>query len=114
MSGSIDKPTIETLTRQMGGSETVGKIVHMYVEKLPTEIETLQSELTAGDLEAVQASAHRLKSSSGQLGAKRLAVMLAGLEGAGREGDADAAGRILNEVALEAGKVRAELDEIGS
>ena len=112
MAESIEIETLNTLAGQMGGQEALGRIISMYTGKLPAEIDDLQSALDSGDMDSLQAGAHRLKSSSGQLGARRLGVMLAGLEISGREKDADAAGRILAEVASEAARVRSELESI--
>lgn len=86
----------------------------MYAGKLPGEIDELKSGLEAGDLEAVQASAHRLKSSSGQLGAETLAVLLAGLEQAAREKDQESTVRILEEVKAEAAQVQRDLGGLKS
>jgi HPt (histidine-containing phosphotransfer) domain-containing protein len=112
MPGSIERENLDLLADQMGGQETLGRIVHMFADKLPAEIADLRGSLDAGDLDGVQSAAHRLKSSSGQLAARRLSVMLAGLELAASEGDADAAARILTEVTTEAGMVRSELDSL--
>ena len=112
MSASIDQSTLDALAGQMGGTEALGRIIGMYAGKLPGEVEELRSALDADDLETVGSTAHRLKSSSGQLGAKRLAVMLAGLEQAGREGDPEAAGRLFAEVQVEAELVWTELEAL--
>lgn len=109
MNGSIEKEDLETLAAQIGSQEALDRIIAMYMSKLPAELEGLRTSLDAGDLRAVRSSADRLKSSSGQLGASRLAVMLAGLEHAGRQEDAEAASRILAEVTIEAESARAEL-----
>ncbi len=110
MSSSIEETTLDQVAAQMGGKEVLGRIVGMYTGKLPTEVEGLRAALDSGDLETVQADAHRLKSSSGQLGASRLAALLADLEEAGRDRDADSAGRIMAEVTIEAERVRADLE----
>ena len=110
MSDSIEKETLESLAAQMGGGDALTRVIAMYTSKLPGEIEALRTAFMAGDLGTVQSSAHRLKSSSGQLGAVRLATMLAELEAAGRDGDADQAGRLLARVESEAGHVQRELE----
>lgn len=114
MAESIEIETLNSLADQMGSREALGRIVAMYTGKLPSEIDDLRSALDSGDLEGLQSAAHRLKSSSGQLGAGRLAVMLAGLEAVARDGDAEAAARILGEVTAEADLVRSELASVGS
>jgi HPt (histidine-containing phosphotransfer) domain-containing protein len=110
MSGAIEEETLRTLATQMGGQEALGQIIALFAGKLPTEIDGLKASLESGDLGELGASAHRLKSSSGQLGARRLQVMLAGLEQAAGEGDAEAAARILAEVSTEAEMARTELE----
>lgn len=110
MPDSIETESLEALASQMGSREALGRIIGMYAGKLPGEIESLRVSLAEGDLEAVESTAHRLKSSSGQLGAGKLAVMLSGLELSARDGDADASGRILAEVEIEAVKVVGELE----
>jgi HPt (histidine-containing phosphotransfer) domain-containing protein len=112
MADSIEKETLESLATQMGGEQALGRIIAMYTGKLPAELEQLRSALVDGDLETVQSSAHRLKSSSGQLGARRLSVMLGGLEQAGRDGDAAGASRILPEVIAEAKQASQELQNL--
>lgn len=112
MSGSIDRSKLDSLAAQMGGTESLSRILGLYGEKLPREVEELLSAHRADDLAALQAQAHRLKSSSAQLGATRLGVLLAGLEQSARDGDAEAGGRILAEVASEAASVGREIEEL--
>lgn len=112
MRGSIEQETLRSLAAQMGGQEALGRIIDMYTGKLPSEVDGLRESLDCGDLESLESAAHRLKSSSGQLGARRLQVMLTGLELTAGEGDAEAAGRILAEVETEADEVKVELTRL--
>jgi len=111
---SIDKETLETLSANIGGADNLRRIVVMYTGKLPAEIENLRSALHQGDFQAVREGAHRLKSSSGQLGAARLSVMLAGLEESAGEADPAVSDRILGEVEIEADLVGQELEAIST
>lgn len=112
MTGSIEQESLDELARQMGGRDALVQVIGMYTAKLPGELEGFRSALQSGDLEAVRTSAHRLKSSSAQLGAKPMAALLADLETAGKQGDADAARRLLDQVETEAVNVMAAMKAI--
>ena len=111
MSDSIERESLDSLASQMGGGEALKRIIGMYVDKLPGEVESLREALETGDLERLKASAHRLKSSSGQLGAKRLADLLAELERQSGEQDRQAAAASVAGIETEARRVVADLSE---
>ena len=88
-------------------------VVQMFLDDTPSRLEGLLSALEAGDATGLERTAHALKSSCGNLGAKRLAKLCFEIESAGRAGDIEAArplvGRSNEEFAAVSTALRAEL-----
>ena len=111
----LDLHVIEAL-RELGGEEEpelFQELVQMFLDDTPSRLEGLLSALEAGDATGLERTAHALKSSCGNLGAKRLAKLCFEIESAGRAGDIEAArplvGRSNEEFAAVSTALRAEL-----
>ena len=68
-----------------------GRLVGTYLEHAPELMDGLQQASTNGDVEAMVAPAHSLKSSSANMGAMKLSILAREVEMAARQGDLDAA-----------------------
>ena len=94
----LDRTVIETL-RELGGDEEpelFEELVTMFLDDTPGRLEALLQALEEGDAHALERTAHGLKSSCGNLGARRLAALCFEIESAGRAGDVDAARPLVN------------------
>lgn len=73
-------------------------------------VEALQATLARGEAQAAGEIAHRLKGSSGYVGAKRLTTLSAALEQQGRAGRVEGAMDLLNRLQAEFEQVRRTLE----
>jgi two-component system, sensor histidine kinase and response regulator len=80
--GPLDREVIESL-RELGGSEMLSELGQMYLDNVRSGLATLQKALEEGDASTVQRVAHTLRGSSSNMGAKRMASLLAKLQDVG-------------------------------
>jgi HPt (histidine-containing phosphotransfer) domain-containing protein len=73
--------------------DRLGRLLTTFREGVKRDSEAVLAALAAGDLAGAADCAHRLKGASRMAGARRLAELLGEIEGAAREGAADAAHR---------------------
>jgi HPt (histidine-containing phosphotransfer) domain-containing protein len=83
----IDHAALNML-RDAGGPELLVELVDLYLEDSPSQLAAVSEAGRLGDLEALQRSAHRLKSASAQLGASELTALCTDLEAWCRAGAA--------------------------
>jgi HPt (histidine-containing phosphotransfer) domain-containing protein len=67
-----------------GRPDVLSAVIRKYLDNSRESMEALRDAIRAGDAAAVQAIAHRLKSSSAQLGASAVAARCKELESVGR------------------------------
>ena len=91
-----------------GDPEFVAELVELFVQQAPRQLSAARAALDVGDRDAVAKAAHTLKSSSGYLGARRLAELCVQLERRAREDEADLT-RALEELSAEYDSVKREL-----
>ncbi len=77
---AIDLKGFRETMRRAGAEEAVDGIIDAFLLRLPVEGAALAVAMTGGNVAEVAAISHRLKSSAGTLGAKRLAAQLSTLE----------------------------------
>jgi len=70
-----------------GKPDLLKKVIEQYFAEGVRQIEAMRSGFTAGDSAAIRGASHRLKSSSGYLGARVLSEYCAELEYICREGE---------------------------
>ena len=83
-SAAIDEAVVRDLLDVMG--DDFGGLVQVFLEDAPRLIGSLRSAALRGDIDTFGATAHSLKSSSANLGARRLAELARDAEQATREG----------------------------
>jgi HPt (histidine-containing phosphotransfer) domain-containing protein len=86
--GTLDQAALRAI-RELDAGNTAGllsQVVAMYLEASPALIRQIEDALAARDPAAAKFAAHTLKSSSANLGARRLAELCAALEQAARAG----------------------------
>lgn len=71
------------------------KVVDLYLKDAADQLRRLEDGLTGGDASTVMQAAHSLKSSSGNVGAQRVAELALAIECDARAGKLDAAERLL-------------------
>jgi HPt (histidine-containing phosphotransfer) domain-containing protein len=80
--GVIDMHVIAEL-RELGGEEDPGlltELIGMFLADAPARVHDIESGLASGDLKLVERAAHTLKSSSANVGAKKLSAVCKRIE----------------------------------
>ena len=78
--------------------DILGKLLEIYLGNAPELIRQLEASIRDADLESVREHAHSLKSSSGNIGARKIFELSATIENMARDDKLDGADRILDEV----------------
>jgi len=79
----------------------LGKIINLYLKNTPGLMQSIHESIEQGESKCLQEAAHSLKSSSGNLGAVKLAEVCKELEKMGREGRAGSAVALLDSIEAE-------------
>jgi PAS domain S-box-containing protein len=84
---TIDQAIMEELRslQEPGGPDLLGELVQLFLGDLPDQVRTIRAAIEAKDSTALRREAHRLKGSSQQMGASRLAAFCLQLEQLGKE-----------------------------
>jgi signal transduction histidine kinase/CheY-like chemotaxis protein/sensor domain CHASE-containing protein len=112
-STTLDPRTLEQIRalQRPGAPDLLGKIILLYLDNSRSLTEKIRAALAAGDANALQEAAHALKSSSGNVGATGLAEIARQLEALGREGNAEAATRLVDPMLQEYARVVSALQD---
>ncbi|MCG8591230.1 MAG: ATP-binding protein [Proteobacteria bacterium] len=98
-----------------GRNDTLARAFRSYLGAAPGLLETLEEAASEEDPEALMRAAHRLRSSSAQVGARRLASLAERLEKLGRRGETKGAETLTRAFSVEyahvSGALRARLTE---
>jgi HPt (histidine-containing phosphotransfer) domain-containing protein len=89
--------TIRALQRE-GAPSLVDKVVKLFVSDSAKQVENMKQALSAADAPQLRLAAHTLKSSSANLGAKRLAEYCERLEASARDAVLDGADELLSQI----------------
>lgn len=65
-------PHVESIYSSLAADPVLGEIVEIFLEEIPSRIETLVSQAAAGDWEALGRTAHQLKGAFGSHGFDQL------------------------------------------
>jgi len=66
---------------RFGGLKLCEELTTLFLQEAPARIAAARAALAAGDIEAIRAVAHMLKSSAGQMGALRVQMICERLDG---------------------------------
>ncbi len=80
----INRSAFEDL-RAMTGTDFLGEMIDTFLDDAPQQIQTMQTALSAGDVDAFRRAAHSLKSNAASFGADQLAELAYELELLGRQ-----------------------------
>ncbi|MDX1498316.1 MAG: two-component regulator propeller domain-containing protein [Woeseiaceae bacterium] len=96
----LDPASLDSIRnlRGVGGERMVRRVVSIYLSSSAKVHEDLASAVSAQDSEALRQAAHALKSSSQNVGAKRLAGLCQQLEEMARSGSLDGAGSLIERI----------------
>ncbi len=89
-----------------GDPEFLTEVLGLFIEEAPQHVAALQAAMCRGEAEEIARAAHRLKGSSGDLGARRLRKLCERLEAAGQAGAMTDTGELVQSVELEVAQVR--------
>ena len=95
---AIDPAPLEQLRAlgQRRGKDMLSNVVKLYLEQAPSWLSTMDQALQRNDAQALHDTAHSLKSSSANLGARNVAALCAQLETAAREDRLQTAPALVN------------------
>jgi CheY-like chemotaxis protein len=111
MSPAIDWDVVTSLRELQSGSSDLGlELIELFLSELPGRVEALETAVRDADPTMLLRAAHRLKGSSGTLGARQLAAICAELEQKGRVGTIEGAPNLIALLKEEVGRVRQELE----
>ncbi len=90
----------------IGGNETLyRRIVHIYSDDIPGQLEKLKEAVNKGDFEIVRRQSHSIKGASANIRAEQVRVAALQLEKAGQKGDLSDAATLVNTLEEEINKV---------
>jgi len=109
--GVLDREAIQAL-RDLSGEDDPGlfvELVHLFLEDTPSRMADLTAAFRSADSDAMERTAHALKSSAANLGAAKLAQLFREIESAGRERDLQRAESLISESKQEYERVESAL-----
>lgn len=86
--------------------------MELFVGDAEPRLAALREAVGSGDAEGVEQAAHALKGSAGNMGARRMSEICAGLQDAGVSGDLSGAEDLLTRLEEEYHRVRPALEEL--
>ena len=110
--GDVLDPDVVDRLRQLtppGDPDVLTQILHLFLDDVPKRIETLRAATAAGDAIAVQRTAHSLKGSSGNIGARALCEVCQQLDDGAKAGDLARLRSLVESVVSEYARVEAEI-----
>lgn len=109
--GAVDHAIIDQLRSLSGGEgETViSELATLFLQEAAMQLTTIATALDAQDFSKMQRAAHSLKSSSGNVGAKRFSLLCHQIEQAEGPAELESARAIARELRGEFVRVREEL-----
>jgi len=107
----LDQSVLDELRslQEPGGSDLIDELIKLYLDDLPNRVEGIRNAIAIKDSPGLRREAHRLKGSSQQMGAARLAAFCFELENLGREDRVSEAMAFFTAAEREASQVRIEL-----
>ncbi len=102
----LETAALDSLFRleQHAGRSIVRGVVDSFLAEVPGRVERMRRAIAEGDAEDLNFTAHVLKGSAAQLGARRLAEVCRELEDRGRDGNLEQAGELLRLLEAEASR----------
>jgi CheY-like chemotaxis protein len=106
--------TFDVMVERLDNDQEIAReIAEIFVSSSAELLQDLAAAVSVGDAELIRARAHSIKGSAGNIGAEALQDVAGAMEGAGRDGDLDAAERLLPELSAALEQVKRVLSECG-
>ena len=107
----LDRPVLDQLGKVLtnGKPELLARVINLYLVESPKLMQELKQAARASDAPEIARSAHSLKSSSANVGARMLSRYCEDIEASARRADTEEASRILAKVEREHGCVQTAL-----
>lgn len=112
-SAPVDLEGFRASMRAAGIEEVVEPTLQVYYEEARASFDSLTEAVASGDAETVRATAHSLKSSSGNIWARKAASLFESLEHAAQDRDMDVVASTFGELKPEFDRVVRFLAEAG-
>ena len=96
----------------MGDEEFMAELIDIYLDDSPAQIRVLRHAIEGREREVAASAAHRLKGSSGNLGADSLAALCRRVEESGRENRVEEMPGLLKDIEGEFSRVKEYLSAI--
>ena len=111
--GSLDRSVLQNLRelQQEGEPDVLVELIELFLSDTSTRLRDISEAATAGDASSLEKSAHALKGSSQNMGAKRMGALCAELQELGRSGDLTRTPELVALLTAEFERVGAELNE---
>ena len=108
-----DVVNVEELRERCAGqSAVVRRVLGMFRERSSTQVEQIASALSESNLERVRTLAHALKGSAANISANQVHEAATQLETAAKQGDAEAAGRVMQSIATTLETCQEAIDQL--
>ena len=96
----------------MGDEEFMAELIDIYLDDSPAQISALRDAIEGREGEVAASAAHRLKGSSGNLGADSLAALCRRVEESGRENRVEEMPGLLKDIEREFSRVKEYLSAV--
>lgn len=103
----IDQQVVEQLRSE--GENLLRDLVDIFVADVPLQLARLEEALTRRDAAAARLTAHTLKGTGGNFGARQMQTLASALEEKGRNASLDGASALLAQLRAECARVREAL-----
>ena len=107
----LDRTVIDALRALTppGEPDVLAEVLNLFLDEMPPRMRRLRNAWAAGDIQEARRTAHSLKGSAGNIGARRLFEVCSQLEEQARPGDLPGARRLVDALGAEFDKVEAEI-----
>lgn len=106
----VDRDALTRL-KDWGGRELIRNMLRIFHEHAPKRMEKIREGVDSGSLAVAEDGAHALKSSAGNLGARRLQSLAAEVERRASEGDGEGVADLLTDLQAAFDETRVALDD---
>jgi CheY-like chemotaxis protein/HPt (histidine-containing phosphotransfer) domain-containing protein len=114
---SVEEPDTQVfdkadmMARLMGDEDLARRVVAVFLEDIPRQIEVLKGYREAGDVASAELQAHSIKGASGNVGGEALRAVAFELEKAAKNGDLESVTARLPELELQFSRLKKSLNE---
>ena len=98
----------------MGDDEFLAELIDLFLNDTPAQLEALRNAVGTGDAEGVASAAHRLKGSSGNMGAESLSALCLHVEKSSNGNQLEGLPQLVEQVDEEFDQVRKILTSLRS